>query len=402
MEWKTIKELNIGDVLARPIYNENHTPLFNEGKVLEEKDIKSLERWFENNSFQRFPINTPGTENIIFEDKISELVRSETAKAIRNKQIDELIKKSKVISRQIISHDIHDVDYYDIRNNSDYMSRHSVNVAIIACIIGRNIGFSEKELEEITLAGLLNDYARMSINDISLSKVYKEKLERERQENITGNKNDLLNKIVDVLLKEKMEDSYISYRLLKDTDYAKNGEIPATVLNSILVSHLHENCIVHNNLEKYKYSSILHVADIYDMLASNDLESIKANLPQNTLYLFNINGGINPKNIVGYFARDYGTPDESQRLFDKKVVNSFLKCVSVYTKGRRVVLSNGDIAVVNKNIPGRLERPKVDVIEGEFKGKSINLSDREYFNISIIDYAKTEDNILDENPKQKM
>ena len=81
----------------------------------------------------------------------------------------------------------------------------------------------------------------------------------------------------------------------------------------------------------------------------------------------------------------YNKNSSASNIIDKKIVNSFLKCVSVYTKGRRVILSNGDIAVVNKNIPGRLERPKVDVIEGEFKGKSINLSDREYFNISIID-----------------
>ena len=94
-----------------------------------------------------------------------------------------------------------------------------------------------------------------------------------------------------------------------------------------------------------------------------------------------------PKNIITYFMKDYGAVSESQRLFDPTVVKHFIKCVSIYSKGRRVKLSNGDIAVVNRNFFGHSDRPEVVVIDGALKGKTINLTENvNYLNLFVIDY----------------
>ena len=169
MEIKSRDKLEPGDVLAKPIYNSNGVALLPAGAVLSESNIDRLRKDY-NDISEFFCVDTPGTENIIIEDNIGEEVRIKTSIAIRNKQIREIIEQSKVISHQIINYNIHDVDFYDTRNKSDYVTRHAVNVAIVSCIIAKSMGYSEKELEEITLAGLLHDCAKYLSSEDKISK----------------------------------------------------------------------------------------------------------------------------------------------------------------------------------------------------------------------------------------
>ena len=372
MEIKTKEKLEVGDVLAKPIYNAMGVALLPAGAVLTEKTISRLKSDYSGYTVQYFYVETPGTENIIIEDKISDQVRIETSKAVRNKEIREIIKYSKIITHQIINYNIHDADYYDTRSKFDYVSKHAVNVAVVSCIIAKDMGYSSKELEEITLAGLLHDFAKSNDADESIEKIYTDRLKCKKEEILP----------------------YLTVDLLKDTDFVRTGEISATVLKSILCHHGYYN-IPGSALKNYKYASILHVADIYDTLANNDEKSISTDLPENTMYLFKKSGGMTPKNILTYFMRDYGSSSEAQRLFDQDVVKHFLNCVSVYSKGRRVVLSNGDIAVVNRNFLGHADRPEVVIIDGDLKGKIVNLTeDKNYLNLSVIDYVHEDENKL--------
>lgn len=369
MELKSKNQLKVGDILSKPIYNSNGIILLPENTELTEKTIQKIKNISSSLQEQYFYINTMGTENIIIEDKISVKLRTETSKSIRNKNIDNLIDDSKKIVYEITKHNIHDVDYYDNRNEEDYIGRHSVNVAIVSCIIAKSMGFSYNELEEITLAGLLHDFSRAIDDNVEVRKNYEELLKCKKEQVLP----------------------FITYDLLKDTDYAKCGKISTVMLGSILYHHEHYNGEgyykkKYDFVRKYKYASILHVADIYDTLINKDVKSIITDLPLNTLFLFEKSGGFTPKNIVSYFIRDCGL-SESQRLFDSKVINHFIKCVSVYSKGRRVILSNGDIAVVKENSGRYSDRPEVVVIEGEHKGKTIDLSkDMNGLNLVVDDY----------------
>lgn len=378
MEIKTKDKLEVGDVLAKPIYNSMGVALLPAGATLTEKTISRLQSEYNGYTMQYFYIETPGTENIIIEDKISDQIRIETSKAVRNKEIREIIRYSKIIAHQIINYNIHNADYYDTRSKFDYVSKHAVNVAVVSCIIAKDMGYSDKELEEVTLAGLLHDFAKSNEADSSIEKLYTERLKCKKEEILP----------------------YLTVDLLRDTDFVKTGEIPMSVLSSILCHHEHQNgCgyykIPGNTIKNYKYASILHVADIYDTLSNNDINAINSDLPENTLFLFQKSGGITPKNIITYFMKDYGAISESQRLFDQDVVKHFLNCISVYSKGRRVILSNGDIAVVNRNFLGHADRPEVVIIDGDLKGKIVNLTeDKNYLNLSIIDYEHENKNKL--------
>lgn len=370
MELKTISELEEGMKIAKPIYNSRGVTLLPAGSVLSDKLIKRLSNESDSIIEKYYYIDTPGTESIIIEDKVSEQIRNETAKCIRNRQIEKLMEQAKIISKQVIDYNINSIDYYDTRVDSDYISRHSVNVAIISCVIGKNMGFKDKELYEVTLAGLLHDFAKTSNIDENIIKMYEEKINCSKEE------------LTPVL----------TYNILKDTDYAKTGEIPMTILSSILYHHENDNGTGYykkdaNFIKKHKYAAILHVADIYDTLVNKDMNSIEVDLPINIRYFFH-RDGITPKNIINFFTATYSSL-EDKKLFDRDVVLHMLKCISVYAKGRRVELSNGDIAVVNRNIEDHVDRPEVVVIHGKYKGKTLNLSkDHNYLNLIVSDYAK--------------
>lgn len=369
MELKEIRELKPGMKMAKPIFNARGVTLIPAGATLSESVIKRLNMDSDNTIEKYFYIDTPGAENVIVEDKISEQLRNETAKCIRNKQIEKLMEQAKLISKQVVDYNINSIDYYDTRNDSEYISKHSVNVAIISCIIGRSMGFNQKELYEVTLAGLLHDFSKTETIDEDVIKMYEEKLACKREE------------LFPVL----------TYSLLKDTDYAKFGELPMTVLSSILYHHENENGTGYYKknskfLQKYKYAGILHVADTYDTLANKDMKSIEIDLPTNIKYFF-YRDGITPRNIISFFTATYSSLDE-KKLFDKNVVLHLLKYISVYVKGKRVELSNGDIAIVNRNFNGHPDRPEVVVIEGENKGKVLNLSsDSDCLNLVVKDYS---------------
>ena len=375
MEIKSKYKLKAGDILSKPIYNSLGVALLPAGAELNENNIDKLVNGYSEVD-QFFYVETPGTENIIIEDKISEQVRIQAAKAIRNKEIKKIIDQSKIITHQIINYNIHEADYYDTRDRSDYVSRHAVNVGIISCIIAKDMGYNISELEEITLAGMLHDLAKSSESNLNIEKIYTDRLKCKKEEILP----------------------YLTVDLLRDTDFVRNGEISKMVLSSILCHHEHQNGqgyykMTAEMIKRYKYASILHVADIYDTLANKDMSSIKTDLPSNTLYLFDKNGGINPKNIITFFMRDYASLSEGQRLFDPNVVKHFLNCISFYSKGRRVMLSNGDIAIVNRNFLDYPERPEVVVISGTYEGRTINLSDdKSFLNLSVIDYYEDENN----------
>ncbi len=367
MEIKNKKELNVGDILATPIYDTNGTTLLPAGTKLTENYINRLNEFYSREAY--INVQTPGSEIIVVQDNIGEELRNSTAKAIRNREIGSLIEFSKTISKKVVDYDIHEVDYYDKRKDEDYISRHSVNVAVISCIIGKSMGFNEKELQEVTLAGLLHDFAKTSNVNQKNIEIYAESLNKPKEAVLP----------------------LVTVDYLRDTDYVKEGIISPDLLGSLMFHNEHHNGTGYYKkgadfLKKYKYASILHVANVYDTLSNNDIKTIVGILPEKSIDSFSAAGGITPKTIIDFFRTDCSS-EEDKMLFNPEVVRKFLECVSVYSVGRRITLSNGDVAIVISNNPEVPEKPVVKVIEGIFKDNIIDLNKEiEHLDLIVQDY----------------
>ena len=113
------------------------------------------------------------------------------------------------------------------------------------------------------------------------------------------------------------------------------------------------------------YAKIIHVADVYDALTSKRPYKKPYALSEALEYLM---GGSNV-------------------LFDREVVEAFIKAVPVYAKGIEVTMTNGERAIVVENTSNPL-RPIVRFIKS---GKDIDLSnDKDYISVTIAPHTVVE------------
>lgn len=140
------------------------------------------------------------------------------------------------------------LDYlFEIRSHSDYTFQHSLNVAIIAGILGKWHNYKGAELKNIILAGLLHDIGKLVIPVTVLDKP---------------------GKLSSSEFKVIMEHSLAGYQLVKDLD-----QIPAGCDKGIL--HHHERLdgsgypfgIVGDEI--HEYAKVVAIADIYEAMTAD-------------------------------------------------------------------------------------------------------------------------------------
>lgn len=62
------------------------------------------------------------------------------------------------------------LDMTDLRSYDDYTYAHSVNVAVLCCVIGMGMGMSERDLNYLVTAALLHDLGKLAIPKEILNK----------------------------------------------------------------------------------------------------------------------------------------------------------------------------------------------------------------------------------------
>ncbi|NLX63610.1 MAG: HD domain-containing protein [Clostridiaceae bacterium] len=143
-------------------------------------------------------------------------------------------------------------------------------------------------------------------------------------------------KLTDSEIEEIRKHPLIGYNLLKD-----NPDTSATTKVSVLMHHEHFNgngYPMKLTGEKIHYSArILSVCNEFDSIV-NDQNN------QNVLHT---------TDAVEYLIGASG------HVFDKSIVDEFIKMIPIYNEGSLVLLSNGIIAIVVKNDPVNLTRPVV-------------------------------------------
>ncbi|NLY43412.1 MAG: HD-GYP domain-containing protein [Clostridiaceae bacterium] len=250
----------------------------------------------------------------------------------RDEQIDVLIDVSKMIVEEVLSNKDVMINLVDIKNMDSYTYEHSVNVAVLALIIGLEQGLNVKELNNLCIGALLHDIGKAFIPNEILKKP------------------DELTEEEFALMKEHPVKGYEYIR--------SNVSLPAVA--KVMVLEHHERIDGGGYPRKldgsriHHFSKIVTVADVYDALTS-DRPYRKAVLPSEAIEL-----------IMG----------SAGRHFDFKIAYSFVRKVVPYPVGTVVKLSNGYCGVV-EDIPENFPlRPKVRIIRtntGKELSESIDL-----------------------------
>lgn len=208
----------------------------------------------------------------------------------------------------------------DIRSADDYTLGHSVNVCILAALLGVTQGLAPAKLRELILGAMLHDVGKVCIRP--------EILQKEGQLN-------------ELEMLEMRQHTTRGFEVLR-----KNPEI------SLLVAHVafqhHERWAGGGYPRGLKgndilgYARIVTVADVYDALVSDRV----------------YRPGLPPRRALNIMVE--GSPG----FFEPVLVKAFTNHIAVYPVGAIVRLSDGCTGVVVEVRRGQVERPVVRVVKG--------------------------------------
>ncbi|MBR6755404.1 MAG: response regulator [Peptococcaceae bacterium] len=315
MRYISLDLVEPGTPVARTIFDEQFRVLVGVGTPLTEIIIEKLR----DKGYAGVYINDKLSEDIIIHETISTELKNRGVKSLKELNIDASLEVAKRITEQLLSSSDINLDIIDLRNFNDYTYHHSVNVCVLSTIIGIRLGLSEADLIDLSIAALLHDLGKLFIVPEILNKP---------------------DKLTDEEYAIIRQHPIASYEYIKD-HYA----ISSTSKIATLYHHENEDGSGYPEGKKgdelHIFSKIIHVADIYDALTSTR--------PYKKAYAIS--------EVVEYLM---GGCDV---LFNREIVEVFLKSVPLYPKGTMVRLSDNRSALIVANSDNPL-RPIIRFEDG--------------------------------------
>jgi HD-GYP domain-containing protein (c-di-GMP phosphodiesterase class II) len=326
----SVENAQIGQILARAIYDGSGTLILDAGTVLDAIHLPVLSRL----EVKDIIVQDSRVDDVIIIPLISEETEAHAVRLLhqlmdsnRGKLLD-LVKLdlSSVdrVSKEIIQ-DFYSVFMGEINvegcfslGNYDYI--HPVKVAGLAILLGRQAGFSRTELTTLGISALLQDIGYIGVPQGILTN-----LDPDAQ-----NESPEFRKHVE-----------IGYQLLR-----RQKDISPKVLEA--VAHHHENWDGSGYPQKLKgekisaYARIIAIGSAYHGLISSHRNQQAYTPPEAAEYISAYSG----------------------ELFDPEFVRLFLKSVPFYPKGVSVKLNTGEIGIVTDSNLGYIGRTTVRVCYG--------------------------------------
>lgn len=321
MRYIKIADVKEQMILAQPLYDEKGTVLLNSNVTLTTRMIESVkERGYK--GIYIFDDISKGINTI---NNVSVRTRIHALQILQRKSLDDYMFVSKTIVEDL-RHTSHIYTTLNLVNNFDASTYlHSLNVAIYAGTFGLIYGLPPDRLELLIAAALLHDIGKSQIPIEVLNKPGK----------LDEDERALIN----------LHPEY-GYEMLKPYD-----AIPSVVRVSVLEHHENEDGSGYPNQYDakriYLFAKIIHICDVYEAMLSK--RSYK--------------GRLNPTDVIEYMMSQSGV------MFNKDLLDVFVRNIIPYPEGMLVMLSNNESAVVKKNNKDFPTRPIVITL----RGKVINL-----------------------------
>ncbi len=318
--------LKEGMKLGKNIYSSEGVVLLAEDILLTEEYIKSLIKIGINGVY----IDDSISANIEVRNIISDELRIEAIKSIKSiynnshnveRTVNMVENIAKSIMWEILNNKNIMVNMIDIKTFDDCMYTHSVNVAVLAAVIGLGLNLESKKIEKLTASGLLHDIGKVFISKEILNKT--EKLTEDEEK----------------LVKTHAE---LGYRYIK-----QYYNIAVTSYVGILQHHERFDGKGYPDGKKgediSQFGRIICLCDAYDKLVT-ETPNRKACIPSEAIEYMMANNG---------------------QIFDPKLIKIFLRRVAPFPVGSILKLSNGERVIVIENNEECCIRPKVRNIEND-------------------------------------
>lgn len=324
MYFVPIEEVKEGMKLGRPIYSFTGQVLLQKGITLTSAYINKLKQLGYNGVYVYDSLCSEIENSSIIPDnvkfKINEYVyKTFTSKELNNDiyNIQQLENTLKYVIEYLWKQNnlMYNLDL--IRQQDTYLYEHSINVMIIAVIMGIKKGFDKEYLIKLGMSALLHDIGKKFIPTEILTK----------PEQLT-----------------KEEFKIIQQHPVLGYEYVKKMGLSLLVCRGILDHHERYDGTGYPNGKRGKeisvFGQIISVADVYDALTTDRVYRKK--IPSYEVYEYILgNNGI---------------------AFSPEAVQLFIKSVYPYPVGVLVLLSNKQQAIVVRNNPSHPLRPVIKLL----------------------------------------
>lgn len=248
----------------------------------------------------------------------SKIFNADSAKLINIKslnQITDLIQGGSQRDGQVIKY------IMKIRKKDDSLYKHSINVSLLSCMLGKWLGYRGDSLKILTRSAMLHDLGKVKIDESILHKPGK------------------LSSDEFSIIKKHPE---IGYQMLKEIKYMSDD-----VRLGVLLHHEKEDGSGYplgiKGAQIHHYAKIIAIADIFDALTANRI----------------YHSGLSPLRVLEIFER------ESFCKLDVKCTMEFIRHISDFYEGCSVYLSNGLKGRIIKMHPNDISKPLI-LSEGRF------------------------------------
>lgn len=326
MRYTPIEEIKDGDILAMTIFKDDCTVLLSANSPLTEKRIEVIT----NLGFKGLYIYDDTNDNSRI-DLLSDNVRQEALRNLKHINIDDCLYIANVITNEIMEKPDMVYEMMTICSYDTCTYIHCINVAILATMMGVDLGMTNEQLRKLSQAALLHDIGKTCIDECILNK----------PDDLTYQERDMI----------RMHTVY-GYNMLRN-----NSTISKDVCESIKYHHENEDGTGYpEGLKSDKipeFAKIIHVADVYDAMISKRSYKNK----------------INPADVLEYIM---GNAD----IFNIKMITALTHCVALYPVGSRVELSDGKTGTVVKNTRNYPQRPEIRLDDGSLLNmmKTLNVT----------------------------
>ncbi|MDR3563615.1 MAG: HD-GYP domain-containing protein [Negativicutes bacterium] len=313
-----------GMITSRNIYNANGSLLLGKDHLLDEQFIRRLSNLNIDAVFVQNPFcDIEPAEEVLHETTRVEAIRFtqkafENFKKTQNLNLVGIHQSVQKIIGDIMANRHVLIHLADIRVRDDYTFGHSINVCLVATIIGLKLRLSELQLTELATGAVLHDVGMMLLSPALVNK----------REALSSDDWAILKSHADLgfgILRNQGAVSLVSAHIAFQHHEKWDG---SGYPRGISGENIH------------RYARIVAVADMYDAMTSE-----RAYRPA----------------MLPHEAYEVILASRGSKL-DPEFVDIFLENVALFPEGTMVLLDTGEIGVVVHSLPKLQARPIVKIV----------------------------------------
>jgi len=350
MKFVKAEDLRIGMRLAKPIYNNKGVLLYDRNSKLTSQGIESVRNFKLIGLFvlePAEPLPPMSMEDMDFEkfqmvsvfavkDELTSIIQSGRSAKIRN------LAENIVSKYGRLDHKINFIQ--NLRSSSDFVYKHSLNVAILVAMILNKMGARAEEKVEGVIAALVHDIGKLKLDSELL----------------------VSEELDDVQKAQIRTAQYGGLPLIEDS-FLASPNIKRSVMQAFKKIDAYDNQSGPDSAKMVMAAKALVVAEMYDLMTAMNAEGE----PQSEVAVLRI-------------------LSNNQDYFDKAAVDALVKSVNFLAEGCCVELSNGEKALVISSNPDDILRPSVLCFS---TNTIVDLTQTMlYSDLEIVDIMKTLDN----------